>query len=204
MRPLTPAQQQRRRLIKMALGVCVVSVVIFVSFLFQTNSTNQQVQASDDLGEAYSIVELHSVINRERLKRGIDPLVLNSTLNQAAQAKADDMQTKRYFSHVSPIDGKEWKQFIIDSGYEYKEAGENLANGYEVLEEMITAWLNSPSHRANMLNTAVSETGFGVRTGELDGFPTIFVVQVFGERAKPRINSIQIVWIFDAEIRKEI
>lgn len=202
MRPLTPAQQQRRRLIRMAIGVCAVSVVIFVTFLFQTNSTHQQVQASDDLDEAYSIVELHSVINRERLKRGIDPLVLSPKLNTAAQAKADDMQTKRYFSHVSPIDGKEWKEFIVESGYEYKEAGENLANGYDVLEEMITAWLNSPSHRANMLNTAVSETGFGVRTGELDGFPTIFVVQVFGERAEPRVNAIQIVGIINQDPRK--
>lgn len=190
---LTPVQKQRRRLIRAAAGICAVSILIFVSFLFQTNSTQKQVQAGNALGEAFSVVELHAVVNRERLRRGIEPLILNQALNQAAQAKAEDMGSKGYFSHVSPIDGKEWREFIVESGYDYQEAGENLANGYEALEEMIGAWLNSPSHRENMLNPAVSETGFGVRSGQLDGFPTVFVVQVFGEAARPEVNTIRVI-----------
>jgi uncharacterized protein YkwD len=182
------SNQQEWRLIQVAAGLCLISIVTFVVFLFQANSFYIE-QKNQDI---FTLQQLHSVINRERVKRDLSTLAVNDSLNNAAQKKAEDMATKSYFSHISPIDGKQWKSFIQESGYEYKEAGENLANGYDNVEEMTTAWLDSPSHRENLLNPSVDETGFGIKYGLLDGYPTVFVVQMFGQQQTEQVNIIRV------------
>jgi uncharacterized protein YkwD len=177
---------QEWRLVQVAAGVCLISIISFVVFLFQANTYYIKQKTAD----IFSIQEIHTVANRERLIRNLKTLGINDKLNAAAQSKAEDMATKSYFSHISPIDGKQWKTFIQESGYEYKEAGENLANGYESVEEMVEAWLDSPSHRENLLNEGVHETGFGIKYGTLNGYPTVFVVQLFGEQSNESVNTI--------------
>src|SRR6185369_1735151 len=100
-------------------------------------------------------------------------------LAQAAQAKADDMVAKQYFSHTSP-DGRSPWDFISAAGYKYQAAGENLAVNYQQAEEVETAWLNSPGHRANLLNPVFKEIGIGVASGNFQGNNVTFVVQEFG------------------------
>jgi uncharacterized protein YkwD len=175
----------KSNLVKVAMAVCLCSIMMFMGFLYQLNNTydNRKIKG------VFSSQELLAVINRERSNRGIQPLIINKKLEQAAQKKADDMSSKSYFSHISTVDGKEWKNFILESGYEYKEAGENLANGYDTVEEVVEAWLLSPSHRQNLLNKNVSETGFGVKKGLLDGYPTVFAVEMFGEEAQKPVNT---------------
>lgn len=99
--------------------------------------------------------------NAERKQNNIPDLALNPTLSQAAQAKADDMVAKNYWSHTTP-EGKEPWVFINQVNYAYQAAGENLAYGFTNNESTVQGWMNSPGHRANILNGTYSEVGFGI------------------------------------------
>ncbi len=104
---------------------------------------------------------LLSSTNVEREQNALHSLTLNPTLSQAAQAKANDMITRNYWSHVTP-DGQEPWVFINQTGYLYQAAGENLAYGFADNMSTVTGWMNSPGHRANILNGTYSEVGFGI------------------------------------------
>lgn len=104
---------------------------------------------------------LLSGTNAERTAHSLGSLALSGTLNQAAQNKANDMVTRDYWSHNTP-DGQAPWTFITAVGYGYQTAGENLAYGFTAASETITGWMNSPGHRANILNTSFSEVGFGI------------------------------------------
>lgn len=99
--------------------------------------------------------------NIQRSQNGLGTLTQNSLLAQAAQAKANDMVARNYWSHTNP-DGKQPWQFITDSGYSYSAAGENLAYGFDSSDATLAGWMNSPSHRANVLSSAYQEVGFGI------------------------------------------
>jgi hypothetical protein len=98
--------------------------------------------------------------NTERTNHGYGGLAYNNTLAAAAQAKADDMAARNYWSHNTP-DGAEPWTFISSAGYLYTTAGENLAYGFGTSDATITGWMNSPAHKANVLNSNFKEVGFG-------------------------------------------
>ena len=98
--------------------------------------------------------------NMQRANNGAAALSLNSKLSSAAQAKANDMVARNYWSHKTP-DGQDPWVFIDATGYAYQKAGENLAYGFDTSADTVTGWMNSPSHKANMLDTAFKEVGFG-------------------------------------------
>ncbi len=104
--------------------------------------------------------ELLAGTNSNRATAGLGALALNGELSAAAQNKANDMATRDYWSHNTP-DGKTPWTFIVAAGYNYKTAGENLAYGFDTSDDTITAWMNSPEHKANILNTTYTEVGFG-------------------------------------------
>ncbi len=99
--------------------------------------------------------------NAERNANGLGSLALNNVLSQAAQAKAADMAAKDYWAHNSPTGATPWS-FINATGYAYQTAGENLAYGFTTSSDTITGWMNSPGHRANILNTSFNQVGFAV------------------------------------------
>jgi len=103
---------------------------------------------------------LLAATNSERSAVGAQSLTLNSKLNSAAQAKANDMVARNYWSHNTP-DGEEPWVFINNAGYKYLKAGENLAYGFGDSSDTIVGWMNSPSHKANMLDASFAEVGFG-------------------------------------------
>jgi uncharacterized protein YkwD len=109
-------------------------------------------------------------------------LELNDKLTNAAQAKANDMAQRNYWSHITP-DGKQPWAFMINTGYEYEAAGENLAYGFGSSDDVITAWMNSTEHRANILNAAYRDVGFAtanVANYQGHGAQTI-IVAFYGE-----------------------
>ncbi len=117
------------------------------------------------------------------------PLVQeDSLLNKAAQDKAEDMFKNKYFSHYSPTGTSPW-HWIDKSGYDYYYAGENLAMNFLDTEEVIKGWLNSPSHRENLLNEDYKDMGIAVVSGDFnnEGINRILVVQMFGSKDKPSI-----------------
>jgi hypothetical protein len=134
-----------------------------------------------------SVSELISLTNLERAKVEVGPLLPNSLLNQAAQAKANDMLALGYFSHTSVTDKAPWV-FINDTGYDYALAGENLARDYTSSADVVNAWMTSPLHKANLLNSDYSDIGLAITTGNYpDGKPTVIVVQLL---AKPSTNVL--------------
>lgn len=104
---------------------------------------------------------LLSETNKERSKVSVDQLQNNLLLQNAAQAKAQDMVSRNYWSHQTP-DGKEPWYFIGQSGYSYTKAGENLAFGFDDAAGVTSGWLNSQSHKKNMLDPNYREVGFGI------------------------------------------
>lgn len=115
----------------------------------------------DVLGYATDIqaARLLEDTNAARQKAGETALQLNTQLSSAAQAKASDMATKNYWSHVAPDGTQPW-QFITGSGYSYNVAGENLAYGFADSDQVVTAWMQSPEHRRNILDTNYRDVGF--------------------------------------------
>jgi uncharacterized protein YkwD len=99
--------------------------------------------------------------NTQRAAQGEKPLSMNGQLTTAAQAKANDMAARDYWSHVTP-DGQQPWVFIDNAGYSYQAAGENLAYGFGTSDQIIDAWMNSPEHRANILNASYQDVGFGI------------------------------------------
>lgn len=108
-----------------------------------------------------SITSLLNDTNSQRTANGLGALALNSMLNQAAQAKAQDMMTNDYWAHVSPSGVTPW-YWITSAGYSYQTAGENLAYGFASAGDTVTGWMNSAGHRANILNTSYKDVGFGI------------------------------------------
>ena len=98
--------------------------------------------------------------NRHRQANEMEPLQLNQKLSAAAQAKAEDMAKRNYWSHETPDGNQPWT-FIEDANYQYIKAGENLAYGFLTSAQTVNGWMNSDSHRDNMLDPVFSEVGFG-------------------------------------------
>lgn len=123
--------------------------------------------------------DLISLANSERSKEGLGSLTKNSKLVAAAKAKAEDMLAKDYWSHYGPNGETPW-QFIKGAGYTYTYAGENLAKGFITSSATHTAWMNSPTHKANILKAEFRDIGIYVVDGTLQGEATTLVVQMFG------------------------
>lgn len=145
--------------------------------------------------------EVISLINKERIKANLRPLSSSEILNQAANSKAEDILEKEYFAHTSPS-GKEPWEFFREKKYDFYAAGENLAIDFVKAADAHSALINSPSHRANILNPLYEEVGVAVRTGEFNGKISTVVVQLFGkprkkaaialnEAEKPAIGNVE-------------
>ena len=144
---------------------------------------------SPALSSAITPENIISLTNESRVEYGIGTLTQNSQLRAAAQAKADDMLANQYFAHNSP-DGRTPWDFIKASGYKYVIAGENLAVDFVQAENVEDAWMNSPGHRANILNENFDEIGIGISQGQFEGHSSIFVVQMFGAGSEQPIQTL--------------
>lgn len=121
-------------------------------------------------------------VNLLRQESGIAPLVVHPALEQAAAQKAAHMIDSGYWEHTDPNSGITPWQFIDDSGYRYAKAGENLARDFDDSQKVTEAWMASPPHRANLLESAYVHTGIGIAYGMRSQEPTVLVVQLL---AKP-------------------
>lgn len=137
---------------------------------------------SNILGVAFNITSevLLNETNAQRLKYDLPPLKLNDKLMQAAAAKANDVFAKNYWAHYAPDGTSPW-YFFQQAGYSYLYAGENLAKDFTDSQSVVTAWMNSPTHRDNILKPDYEEIGFAVMEGSLQGQDTVLVVQLFGK-----------------------
>lgn len=162
--------------------VLIISVQGFISLLPRIKP--------DILGFAsnISIQEVVSLTNRKRSEAGLSALSLNQELSAAAYTKGRDMIDKDYWAHVAPDGTQPWK-FFNDFGYKYRYAGENLARDFSNSSAAVEAWMNSPTHRDNILNSKYKEVGIGVVEGNLAGTDTTIIVQFFGATYADKINQ---------------
>ena len=141
-----------------------------------------------------NIRDLFNNTNNERGKNGLNKLRLSAELTAAAEKKARDMFKDNYWAHVSPTGTEPWS-FILTEKYDYSYAGENLAKNFNTSSEVVQAWMDSSSHRENMLSTNYDEIGFAVVNGVLEGYETTLVVEFFG---RPRDSSL-IASVYDEQ-----
>lgn len=174
-----------------------LTVYLVVAFLmmmiFKQNSGLHNV-----LGFAtdISVEKLNQLTNEQRQKNNLPSLSINSTLTLAAQKKAENMLAENYWSHYSP-DGKTPWDFILGAGYKYEYAGENLAKNFLFSNGVVDAWMNSTTHRDNLLKKEYTEVGYAIVNGTLNGEQTTLVVQEFG---KPMTSSFTVPSIQAKEV----
>ncbi|KKU09148.1 MAG: hypothetical protein UX13_C0048G0005 [Candidatus Woesebacteria bacterium GW2011_GWB1_45_5] len=123
--------------------------------------------------------EVVRLTNEKRVQNGLLPLAENSVLSSAALAKGNDMLAKGYWAHFAPDGTTPWS-FFTNFGYRYRYAGENLARDFSNSSSAVDAWMNSATHRENILNGNYKEVGIGVVEGSLAGVDTTIIVQFFG------------------------
>jgi len=136
-------------------------------------------------GSKNQVVLLQSkIITETNLQRNINgnlpALIENAKLDEAAAAKANDMFLHQYFEHVSPS-GTDPGKLVQNYGYDYIVAGENLILGnFSSEKEVVQDWMNSPGHRANILNNRFTEIGVAIIKGTYKGESVWISVQEFG------------------------
>lgn len=171
------------RELSLAIFSFVAVLIFFVGILHVT-----VIQHTNLLGAVISrtLVEL---TNTSRSERQVPTLTPNTTLEYAAQLKANDMAQFGYFAHNSPQGKNPWYWFTR-AGYDYVYAGENLAVNFSDSNEVGQAWMNSPAHRDNILNGKYTEIGIATAQGVYEGRPTTFVVQMFGRPMTQEQKSV--------------
>lgn len=165
-----PLVLRRKSLATISAAMLAVKVIAFLTVAI--------LPAQADL----SVITVNRIVqltNDERVKAGLKPLTTNSKLAAAAQDKGKNMLEQDYFAHISPSGVTPW-YWIKKHGYVYQVAGENLAIDFTEAEDVVAAWIASPSHKANILHDEYTETGVAVVTGEFQGGTSTIVVHMFG------------------------
>ena len=135
--------------------------------------------------------------NLERTNISLIALTHSRKLDASAQKKAADILQRQYFEHTAP-DGKTVTDLVTEQGYNYIKVGENLALGtFASDDEVVQAWMHSPGHRANILDTDYTEMGVGVAYGTYEGKHVVVVVQHFG-------RPISLCPILDASMKIQV
>lgn len=132
-----------------------------------TNNQNSQNNVTTSSTLNADEKEVFNLINQQRTAAGLPALVIDEALQKVARVKAKDMVDKGYFSHTSPTYGSPF-DMMKSFGVSYKTAGENIA-GNSTNSGAVDAWMNSPGHKANILNNNYNYTGIGVVSSQKYG-----------------------------------
>lgn len=123
---------------------------------------------------------IFDLINAERRQQGLPALVYNEQLDRMAKIQAENMARFQKMAHVLPdADLPDLADRARYVAYPFRELAENVALGYPNAETVVTGWMNSKGHRANILNHNVVETGIGIARSSAGG---LYYCQVFGKR----------------------
>lgn len=141
-------------------------------------------QPATDIATELTSANIIWFTNNYRVQHGLNPLTLSSQLRNSAYYKSQDMFRHNYFAHERPSNGMGFDNFIDNQGYDFIKIAENLARGeFATSKSVVDAWINSPTHRANILDASYTEIGVSVDRGTLDGKEVTVITQHFG---KPR------------------
>jgi len=172
----------------------VIYVVLFLEIFTFLIPTLTHINRTGGMAAVLPSI-LSNLTNEERQSQKIKPLAISPVLNKAAEMKAEDMATKGYFAHTSP-EGKTPWYWLSLAGYDFQYAGENLAINFTDSKDVTKAWMESPTHKANIVKGNYTEMGTGIAKGVYKGKETIFVAQVY---ANPLIKPTM-----EAKTKEEI
>ncbi len=163
--------------------VAVVGMLAMILLSFTLTNVQSIIwMASDWMVSTILPAVIVNETNNERASDALPALRRNATLDAAAKLKAEHMAKNEYFAHYSPDGVSPWYWFgQVD--YNFVHAGENLAIHFTDSGEVVDAWMDSPTHRANIMNGDYVEIGVGTAEGRYEGFSTVYVVQLFGAPA---------------------
>ncbi len=164
-----------------ALFACMKAVLVVFALLLPTEAF----LIPDVLSEQAK--QIAAFTNSVREQKGLVALKSAQVLTRSASAKAEDMANNNYFSHTGPHKHT-LAYFLGQAGYSYRVAGENLAMGFSDAQSVVDAWIKSPSHYSNLIDTDFSEIGVGVEAGYYNGQPTVYVAQHFGDPTKKSVS----------------
>ena len=156
-------------------GLMVIAEIIFIigpSYLISRS-------------KLFGVIVVNALVdetNQNRIADHLQTLGISPLLQAAAQDKANDMAAKGYFAHTSPEGLTPWYWFGV-VGYDFSSAGENLAVNFSDSQDVTNAWMNSPEHRANILNGDFTQIGIATAQGTYNGRPAVYVVELFGTPA---------------------
>jgi hypothetical protein len=165
--------------------VCLVALVGELGFMLMTVYVIPH-------SKFFGIIESNALVdetNQARTSDNLSQLTIDPLLTAAAQQKANDMVANNYFAHTSPAGVTPWDWFA-KVGYQFSFAGENLAVNFSDSQDVTTAWMNSPEHRANILNGQYTEIGIATAQGTYEGKPAVYVVEEFGTPASAPIAFV--------------
>lgn len=147
-----------------------------------SSNTKPLVPVTSNQQEGYLAADIIiSATNKERVKMGLPKLVKNQKLLNSAEIKLEDMFSNQYFAHVSPS-GESVSTVVSRAGYDYIVVGENLALGlFPNDEAVVAAWMASPGHKKNILDSRYQEIGVAVGQGMYQGRKQWLIVQHFGK-----------------------
>lgn len=149
-----------------------------VSFTDNNTSNNESNNNTTNNEPTSNLVqEMLNLINNTRIENGLAPLSINDLLQATAQTKADDMVKNNYFSHTSPTYGSPFNM-MQNAGILYKTAGENIAGNISV-KDAFDSWMNSNSHKENILSNAYNYVGIGITKSNTYGY--VIVVMFIGK-----------------------
>lgn len=163
------------------ISLSLMAVMVFITFV-AANLHTVFWQSSEWLVSTVLPSVVVDLTNEERAVEAAAPLSRNATLDEAARLKAEHMAEYEYFAHYSPEGISPWHWFD-EAGYVYAHAGENLAIHFTDSTEVVEAWMDSPTHRDNIVDPKYTEIGVGTARGEYEGYDTVYVVQLFGAPA---------------------
>lgn len=158
----------------------LIVIIVFVGVLFYFNQNNFSIIRNLNLSATVYPAVLADLANQDRAQSGVSQLAWSETLEKAAKLKADDMLKNSYFAHTSPSGVTPWYWFR-QANYNFIYAGENLAVDFTESINVQKAWLNSPKHKENILNSRFTEIGIATVDGYFEGKNTTFVVEFFGK-----------------------
>ena len=156
-------------------------IAIIVAFVLLAQGLYNGVTSGNILGTEAQVTTagLLAATNSARVEQGEKPLANNAQLAEAAKLKVRNMFDKQYWAHTAPDGTAPWHWFG-KVGYAYADAGENLAKNFTTSDSTVSAWLASPTHRANVLKPEYQDVGFAVMSGMLGDKPTTLIVALYG------------------------
>lgn len=170
------------------IGLVLVIVLVQVLFNFAVTGRPTVLGFATDI----NIPSLVQLTNQQRLNSDLPALNINRELTKAAQLKARNMVNKDYWAHNGPDGTTPWT-FFNEAGYKYNYAGENLAKDFNTSNGVVSGWMASPEHKANILDQNYTDIGIATINGRINGQDTTMVVAMYGSPQTSFLASTNLI-----------